>query len=258
MKTTALVFLSLLSLAACGQRAEAMEKMSGGSMAVARSANNSGGEVSAGGAFSLNASVGETAFSSAAAGSFSVTPGYTGLAAQPGSVVSITAATKSTGTLDLSWLAPGADGFLGAVTNGVYRLDYSSDAAHIFAPTTFLQELSTSVAAGDPQQLSISGLQPNTTYYTKIYLGDAGKVMAEDSTLSAESTLSDLPVNPGISAISACKVTISWVLPGSGAAGYRTEGSTTSFGVLSPGGDIKTASTPNGLQVSLTINNLVP
>ena len=255
MRKAALFSLALL-LAASWQRAEAIGEMSGGSVAVARWAGNTQGRVSSGGDFSLNTSIGEAAFSSFSAGGFSVDPGYIKLAAQPGSVVSITAVTKSTGTLELAWIASGADGFLGAVPNGVYRLDYSSDPAHSFKPTAFKTEFSTSVVPGDAQRLNIDGLEANTTYYTKIYLGDAGKVIAGNSALGAESTLSDLPVNPVFYSVSPCNVTIRWTLPSRGAEGYRADSSTTSFGILSPGGDIRTVSTPNGLQVSLSINGL--
>jgi hypothetical protein len=257
MKTAAFFFLAL-SLAAPWQRAEAVGEMSGGSMTVARWAGNSQGQVSSGGGFSLNTSIGEAAFSNVSAGGFSVNPGYIKLAAQPGSVVSITAVTKSTGTLELAWTAPGADGFQGNVGDGVYRLDYSSDPAHSFSPTVYKTEFSTSVAPGAAQQLAIEGLEPNTTYYTRIYLGDGGKVIAGNSALSAESTLSDLPVDPFFSAVSAHNATISWVVPSGGAEGYRTEASTTSFGILSPGGAITTVSTGNGLQVNLTVGGLSP
>lgn len=250
-----MLFLTL-SLAANWQRAEAIGEMSGGSMTVGRWAGNTQGQVSSAGGFSLNTSIGQAAFSSVSAGGFSVNPGYIPLAAQPGSVVSITAVTKSTGILELAWIAPGADGFLGSVNNGTYRLDYSSDPAHSFKPTVFRTEFSTSVVPGDAQQLNIEGLEPNTTYYTKIYLGDAGKVIAGNSVLSAESTLSDLPVNPVFYSVSPCNVTIRWTLPATGAAGYNADSSTTSFGVFSPGGDVRTVSTPDGRQVSLSINGL--
>jgi len=257
MKRAALIFL-MLALAAIGQRAEAIGGMSGGAMEIARWTASAQGRISSGGGFSLNTTIGEAAFSSVTAGGLAVNPGYMKLAAQPGSVVSITAVTKSTGTLELAWIAPGADGFQGTVGNGVYRLDYSSDPAHAFSPTSYRTEFSTSVVPGTQQQLNIEGLEANTTYYTKIYLGDAGKVISENSAQSSESTLSDVPVNPFFSKVTPCNATISWVLPSSGAEGYKTDASTTSFGILSPGGTIKTVSTPNGTQVSLTINGLSP
>jgi len=256
MKKAAL-FLALLS-AAFTLRAGAVGEMSGGAVALSRWATNSQGQVSTGAGFSLYSSVGETAFSSAAAGGLAVNPGFMKVAAQPGSIVSLAAVTKATGTLELAWAAPGADGFSGNLTGGVYRLDYSSDPAHAFAPTTFLAEFSTSVAAGSEQRLDIPGLQPNTTYYTKIYFGDSGKVIAGNSALSSEATLADLPVAPFFSSVTGCEATISWALPGSGAGGYSTDASTTSFGVLSPGGDVNTSATPNGLQANLHITGLVP
>ncbi|HBA60947.1 MAG TPA: hypothetical protein DCZ92_09025 [Elusimicrobia bacterium] len=256
MKASVLIFAALLL--AAPQRAAAVGEMNNGQVAVARWAGNAQGQVSAGGGFSLNTSVGEAAYAGASAGGFAVNPGYMKLAAQPGSVVSITAATKSTGSLELAWLAPGADGFLGSVNEGIYRLDYSSDPAHAFAPTVFRTEFSTSVTPGSPQRLVLEGLQPNTTYYSRIYLGDAGKVMAGDSALSAEATLSDLPIAPFFSAVSPDRVTISWLLPPGGAAGYSTDASTTSFGILSPGGTITTAATADGLQVNLQVTGLSP
>lgn len=257
MKTALLLSAALLLAGPC-RRAEALGSMSGGSVNLSRWSDNSGGQVSAGGSFSLNASVGETAFSSAAAGSFSARPGYMNLAAQPGSVVSITAVTKSTGALELAWAAPGADGFLGRVDNGFYRLDYSSDPAHSFSPQRFVTEFSTSVTPGDAQNLVIDGLQPNTTYYTRIYLADAGKVTAENSARSSESTLADVPLSPRFTSVSPCSVTISWYLPGTGSEGYSAQASTTSFGLLSPGGDIRTVNTASGIQVSLTLGGLNP
>lgn len=255
---TAVLFSAALLLAAPVQRAAAMGEMSNGPATLAHWAGNTQGQVSSGAGFSLNTSIGEAVFSSASAGGFSVNPGYIKLAAQPGSVVSITAVTKSTGALELAWAAPGADGFQGGVSDGVYRLDYSSDAAHSFSPVVFRTEFSTSVVPGAAQRLTIDGLEPNTTYYSKIYLGDAGHVMAGNSALSAEATLSDLPVDPFFSAVSADNVTISWLLPAGGAGGYNAQASTTSFGILSPGGTIKTVSTGNGLQVNLTIAGLLP
>ncbi len=250
----AVFFFFALSLAAPWQRAEAIGRMENGdgSMALAHWAGNSQGQISSGTnsgtGYSLYTSVGEAAFSRASAGSYAVNPGYIKLAAQPGSltVITSTAVTKSTGTLELYWTAPGADGFLGDVVNGSYRLDYSSDSAHSFSPTVYVSSFSTTVVANMPQQYTIPGLQPNTTYYTKIYLGDSGNVIAEKSALSSESTLADLPVNPRVSTVTPCSVTISWDMPGTGSEG---------FGIFHPGdSEVKTSSS----QLSLTINDLLP
>ncbi len=256
MKKAALLLLAFMP--AYQQRACAIGGMEGGQTAISRWTSNSGGGLAAGGSFRLNTAAGETVFSGAAGGDYSLRAGYAKIAAQPGSVVAITAVTKTTGTLELEWNAPGADGFQGAVNDGFYRLDYSSDPAHVFAPTIFRTEFSTSVAPGDPQSLVVSGLEPNTTYYARIYLGDSTRFMASKSAPLADSTLADLPVDPFFSSVSACRATISWLIPSGGAGGYSTEASTTSFGLLSPGGEIKTLATPDGLQVNLTLGGLIP
>lgn len=257
MKKAALVLLLLLP-AALAQRAGAVGEMGGGAARISRWTAASGGQVSAGPGYSLYTTVGEAAFSSAAAGAYAANPGYMKIAAQPGSIVSFSAVSKDTGTLELAWAAPGADGFLGNILGGIYRLDYSSDPAHAFSPETFVSEFSTSVAAGSAQRLAIPGLQPNTTYYTRIYFGDAGKMVAGNSALSAEATLADLPLSPFFSSVNGCDATISWALPATGSNGYAAVSSNTSFGVLSPGGDVNTASTPDGLQANLTISGLAP
>lgn len=225
------------------------EKLEGGGLALARSAVSSGGEKSSAGGFKLQSALGEAVFSPSAAGAFKASAGYIPLSAQPGTVVSIAAVTKSTGTLRLAWTAPGADGAQGAVVNGVYRVDYSSSPSHQFRPSVFRTEFSTSVAPGTAQALSIGGLEPNTTYYAKIYLGDATRFMAEDSSYSRESTLANIPVNPYFSAVTVDSVTISWLLPAGGAEGYDAEGSSTNFS----GGDLAAGMTPQGLELSMTV-----
>lgn len=248
--------------AACGilvlsaALASAGVKRSGGSFMIPRDAPLSGGQTVASASMKLDNGIGEAGGGTLSGGGFRLRSGLMNVAAQPGSVTTITAVTKSTGTLDLAWTAPGADGASGGVVNGFYRLDYSSDPAHVFAPTTFKLELSTTVAAGAAQSLRLEGLLPNTTYFTKIYLADARKYFAEDSRRGDESTLADLPVDPVFSAVNPTSVTISWLLPAGGAAGFSNEASTTNFGALLPGGVVVTSRTPSGLQVSLTVAGL--
>lgn len=253
---TTITFAAFFSLASANVFAS--EKLSGGNFVIAR--NNIGADgrrVTAGGV-NFNTAVGEAGITSAAGGGFRFHPGYMKSAVQPGSVVSITAMTKSTGTLDLSWQAPGLDGFQGDVADGFYRVDYSSDPLHAFRPTIYKLEFSTTVAAGSAQSLTVQGLLPNTTYYSKIYLSNAQKYFGEDSRKSEESTLANVPVAPFFSEVSAYGVVISWLLPEGGASGFRADGSTTSFGGLYPGGDITTAATPDGIQVNLALDGLEP
>ncbi len=238
-------------------RAFAGLKLSGSSLMVSRNTQFGGITGSSSLNFRLNSVVGEigTLFSSGS--QYKLRQGYIKVAHQPGSVVSITAATKSTGTLQLTWNSPGADGVAGNIINGYYRLDYSSDSAHVFSPNTYKLEFSTSTEANRQQSLILDNLLANTTYYAKIYISDAEKYFSEDSGKGEESTLANIPVNPYFSDVSPCSVTISWDVPGGGTEGYEMNSSSTNFGLLYPGGEVKTGSTQDGITTSLTLTGLM-
>lgn len=231
--------------------------MSGGAFAIKRHDSTNAGSRVAGGAFVLDNTVGAVGTQSAAGGAFATAAGLQRLMAQPGSVVSIAAATKSTGTLDLSWSAPGLDGSSGSAV-GFYRIDYSSDPAHVFSPTVFQLEFATSVVPGDAQQLRLSGLEVNTTYYTKIYLAGPEKFFAEDCIRSGESTFANVAVNPVLVTVSSASVTLTWGVPAGAAEGYTADASSTNFGAATPGGVTLSSSTPNGTLATLTIPGLAP
>lgn len=237
--------------------AQGGERLTGGAFAITRHASPNSGGLLAGGPHFLNNTVGGVGLETASGGAFASAGGLPRLMAQPGSVVSITAATKSTGTLDLTWNAPGLDGSLAAVV-GFYRVDFSSEPGHAFAPTVFQLEFATSVAPGDPQQLRLTGLEPNTTYYTKIYLAGSEKYFAEDGVRSAESTFANVPVNPVLVSVGSTSVSLTWGAPAGGTEGFQADASSTNFGSASPGGVTASSATPNGQTASLTIPGLLP
>ena len=240
-----------LSAAALPARAS---KLLGDPESIPRHAEASSGMLLAGGSFLLQATVGESAVQPVSGGSFKMDRGLVAVAAQPGSVVAITALSKATGTLELSWTAPGGDGFVGRVGAGFYRVDYSSDPLPVFAPTSFQLEFATAVAPGDAQSLVLNGLAPNTTYFTRIYLADDRKYFAEDSRRSDESTLANLAVNPVVVAVSSTHVTLSWGVPAGDAEGYQADASSTGYA----GGATYSSSTADGRVVSLTMVGLTP
>ncbi len=237
--------------------ARAGEKLSGGAVAITRHATPNGGRLLSGGAFVLNHTVGSVGIETVSGGAFINARGLQRVSAQPGSVIAITAVTKSTGTLDLSWNAPGLDGALAGVV-GFYHVDFSSDPSHSFAPTAFQLEFATSVAPGDAQQLRLTGLQANTTYYTKIYLAGPEKFFAEDGVRSQESTFANVPVNPVLVSVGSAAVTLTWGTPAGAAEGFQAEASSTNFGAASPGGLLASSATASGLLSTLTIPGLLP
>ncbi|MDO8806674.1 MAG: gliding motility-associated C-terminal domain-containing protein [Elusimicrobiota bacterium] len=241
---------------ACG--AQAGIPLAGGDNSIRRNLVSGGGAVASGAGFSLNYALAETAIATAAGSAFNFNSGLMPLAAQPGTIISLTAVSKATGTLELAWNAPGLDGFLGAVTGGQYRIDTSSQASHVFDPAVFVTEFSTSVTPGEPQAYILTGLEPNTTYYTRVYLADARKVVAERSAPGDESTLANLPVSPVLSGVFRSSVTFAWTLPPGSAEGYQLDGSSTNFGALFPGGVVHSSVTDQGTRLTLAINGLNP
>lgn len=250
--------LKILTLATAllGAAAPALAgvRMSGGLLAVNRNSSPSAGQLMAGGALVLDDTVGDFGVIASAGGSFQALGGLQRVQAQPGSAVSLTAVSKSTGTLDLVWSAPGLDGFLGSVVSGFYRLDYSSDPAHAFSPTTFLVEFATSVVPGQAQELHLAGLLPNTTYYAKVYLASPDKFFAEDGFRSGDSTLANVPTSPAVVSVGSTTVTLTYSVPGGAAEGYQADATSTTFAA----GPIASSTTSNGTLQTLTIPNLQP
>ncbi len=230
-------------------------KLVGTDAVVARDVQQSGGKLHSGGGVTLLASVGGVGRSKFAGTNTKLDGGYIPLSSQPGTITAITALSKSTGTLELSWTAPGRDGFLGNVTGGAYRIDYSSDAAHVFNTSTFQLEIATDVVAGTRHTMTLAGLEPNTTYYTRIYLADERRFYADDSKRSDESTMAGGPVNPVVAARSSTTVTITWTLPNGGAAGFDMLGTSTTFG---PGSVVTSSRTNAGTVVALKLAGLFP
>jgi len=251
----AVAALGLLLAGAVATRAG--ERMTSATHAITRHASPNAGQGVSGGAFLLNNTVGDIGVGSAAGGAFLNADGLQRVMAQPGSVVSITAVTKSTGTLDLKWSAPGLDGSLGGAV-GFYRVDYSSEAGHAFSPTTYQLEFATTVVAGATHQMRLTGLEVNTTYFTKIYLAGPEKFFAEDGVRSAESTYANVPVNPVLVSVGSAAVTLTWSAPGGGAEGFDATASSTNFGSATPGGLTLSSATNNGATASLTIPGLTP
>ena len=251
------VFFLIAALScALAQKAFSGIPISGGDNSIRRNLVSGGGALSSGTGFSLNCALAETAITTAAGSGFKFSSGLMPLAAQPGTIISITAVSKTTGTLELAWTAPGLDGFQGAVNYGLYHINISSQASHVFDPTVFVTEFSTSVTPGEPQVYIFTGLEPNTTYYTRIYLTDALKVAAEDSAHSDESTLAKLPVSPELSGVFSSSVSFTWNIPAGDAEGYKLDASSTNFGALFPSGVVYSSSTEQGLQLTLTVDNL--
>lgn len=257
MRDLALRLALTLAAALLPAAASAGERLTGSDKNVLRNETGAGGAPASGTGLKLNSRIGAAGAASFAGGSFKVAAGLMNTAAQPGTITELVAVSKATGTIDLSWTAPGRDGFEGDVAAGYYRIDYSSEAVHLFSPTTYQIQLATSVVAGTTHSFQLTNLEPNTTYYVKVYLADERRYFAEDSKRLDEATYANIPVNPFFSDVQDKTVTISWLLPAGGAEGFDLQASTTNFGGLFPGGTVVSSETPNGLLLSLKVTGLL-
>ncbi|MDE2314755.1 MAG: fibronectin type III domain-containing protein, partial [Elusimicrobia bacterium] len=259
---------ALLAAFFSASAARAGQKMIGSTDDIPRNLIASAGGVSSGGSYTLDASVGEFGISTdpyASSSSYSFGPGLENIFSQPGSVTAISTAalSTSTGTLTLTWTAPGFDGGVSGTTeSGYYRIDYSSDPAQEaqFGPTAttnyaFVVQFPTAAATGQ-QSYTLQNLAPNTTYYAKVYLGDETKFFAETSSTASYSTLANLPVSPVLAGVSYTSVTFTWSFPAASgtAAGFEVDGSSISFDTATA---IVSAATGGGT-LQLTVNGLLP
>ncbi len=90
----------------------------------------------------------------------------------PGQITTLSALTgNNVGEINLSWTAPGDDGYTEDIVGGKYRIDYSTDPLYNFTTYYYKIEFSTDTSPGDPQSYTLDSLN-QTTYYIRIYTAD--------------------------------------------------------------------------------------
>ncbi|PIR16165.1 MAG: hypothetical protein COV48_10405, partial [Elusimicrobia bacterium CG11_big_fil_rev_8_21_14_0_20_64_6] len=172
----------------------------------------------------------------------------------------------SASTLNLTWTAPGNNGAGGCVSGGRYRIDYASYTAYSFSPGTYKVDVSTSFCPGEAQSRGVSGLLPNTTYFTRVYALDQDMVGGPLSNGATQSTLAPLVIalNPTYLGVFQSSATVAWAaLPASPpdassktSEGYVLEASSTNFGVNQFGGVVYSSLTTKVAASTLSITGL--
>jgi len=129
----------------------------------------------------------------------------------PEDIDDLTAASGSRGgVLNLFWSAPADDQNGGDIINGWYRIDFSSDPAHVFAPETFKLQFSTSTTAGQPQSFPLGSLLGNATYYARVVAADDVPNWAGLSNGATAMTPAYAPSGAGHGANTADSIAWSW------------------------------------------------
>jgi len=219
----------------------------------------------------LDAAFGEEiAGSSVATSANRLAPGFVQAFSFPGTVTGLTTLDDVTvSSVTLQWTAPGLDGFRGSLAHGSSY--YIRVASHQVAGT-FTQFSSATIVfstAGTSPGATVStvavGLQPNTTYWWRLWTKDPAGGMSYASDISTFVTLA-LPVglqDESFVEVHFTSVAAQWVprpsllqdVSSMSAAGYRVVASSTNFGALQPGGVISSSETPNVTLSTLTVSD---
>ncbi|MBI4422789.1 MAG: hypothetical protein HY554_03630, partial [Elusimicrobia bacterium] len=91
----------------------------------------------------------------------------------PSAVTDLAASsTTASGRLELRWTAPGDDGSQGAIANGRYRIQYSTEPAASFSTSAAQVALTTSAAAGSARHYALTNLLAGATYFLRVWSAD--------------------------------------------------------------------------------------
>jgi uncharacterized membrane protein YeaQ/YmgE (transglycosylase-associated protein family) len=83
----------------------------------------------------------------------------------PGKITDLNAFTITSSQIKLVWTAPGENGYVGDVTNGEWKIKYSSNPSATADTAESSMTISSSWICGSTQTVMLTGLGVNTTYY---------------------------------------------------------------------------------------------
>ncbi|HOW28903.1 MAG TPA: fibronectin type III domain-containing protein [Elusimicrobiota bacterium] len=158
-------------------------EMASGSKRITRSSVNQGGSGSSpmsSDGYRVRGTAGENSTGTMSSSSKKVSDGLVKIYYYPGTITTITPTPgTSSGEINLSWSAPGADGALR--TSSAYVIKFSTHPNAITSQnyfehtaTTFKLETNTH-SPGTTETFTLTGLQPGTSYYVAIEARDADK-----------------------------------------------------------------------------------
>ncbi|MFH1724120.1 MAG: fibronectin type III domain-containing protein, partial [Elusimicrobiota bacterium] len=212
--------------------------------------------------FETNTSAGEAIVERMSSANYEVGPGLMRLIAVPGTVTDLAGSGLSTGTIRLSWTAPGQDGAFGQLQAGSsYYIQYGQNAV----PSSWgfdsaqVTRSTSGVENGAVVSHDAGGLGANSTYYFRIWHRDPGGAMSHLSDETTTHTLAKLVTGVQVYRVFNTSATVNWVpRPGApvaeSARGYRLDAST----AADFSGELLSSSTLNVALSTLTVAGLAP
>ncbi len=137
----------------------------------------------------------------------------------PAAVTDLAASNVTTGSLTLTWTAPGDDGSVGTASS--YDIRYSTNAISdaTWSSAQPLGSVPSPRPAGTVQSIAVSGLASNTTYYFAMKASDEVPNVSGISNVVCVKTLVDVVAPAAVTDLAAThpgnnNVTLTWTAPG--------------------------------------------
>ena len=145
------------------------------------------------------------------ASSYSINFDPTALDAAPGAVTDLAAVTGAAGgAVNLTWSAPGEDGYTGHILGGRYMIENKIDLSTPFAPAFAQVNFATSTDPGDAESYALGGLVGNATTYLSLWTQDTGGGISEISNSATAYTLPYPPRDLVLTAVSSVSAHAAW------------------------------------------------
>jgi len=243
--------------------------MSSGSNSITRNVDNAGGTYSSTASNQITGSAGEEiALTTSSTANNLMRSGFSTIAYYPGTPTPSPNGGVSTSSTTLDWPTPGYDANLGAALVGsayFVQLASNSTIGQLSDLKIVNVTISTSAqAVGKIVGTSLTGLDPNTTYYAQVLLRDNDGNVSAASTVTW-ATFTSLANPPTVGALEFTSIqwssaTVAWIAPSQLSVssqsneGYTLLASSNNFGALAPAGaPVISSTTYEALASTLTV-----
>jgi len=138
----------------------------------------------------------------------------------PAAITDLTGYTsENAGQIDLSWTAPGDDGWEGYIASGLWRIAYSTISDFGFRISDFQVEIPTSCSPMTGHRTPITGLIGDTTYFLCIWTADETSNWSAESNIAYAKTRDTVPPAAimdlsSLTGEKAGDIVLSWTAPG--------------------------------------------